>query len=263
MRKKASDKKLNRLSTILEIITNFGTIASWVLGVGSAYLLNVQKTPVVVPGIDFTLDLGFQFALLISAMLGYIHFLQKYWGKNAEKLKLSGSFIDFSFWDLPRLKQPLLLIPIVIAFPIFIQVSMNSFTLLSIFLSIMILVGYFVVRKFRYYLSPNRKYEKLIDEWMNDGEWFEKWSKRIKNKLAMFIAVRESDLYESGMTKNKANSLEIISALHYYFEKYEFEDNLVLIRLGELHHLHPLHTYTSDDWALMPRRNLELRNPEQ
>lgn len=263
MGKKASDKKLSRLSTILEIITNLGTIASWVLGVGSAYLLNVQKTPVVVPGIDFTLDLGFQFALLISAMLGYVHFLQKYWEKNVEKLELSNSFVDFSFWDLPRLKHPLLLIPIVIVLPIFIQVSINSFALLSIFLSIMILVGYFVVRRFRYHLSPNRKYEKLIDEWSKDSEWSEKWSKRIKNKLTMYIAVREGDLYELGMIKDTANTLEIVSALHYYFEKYEFEDDLVLTRINELHHLHPLHSYVSDDWVLLPRRNLALRNLDQ
>src|SRR5262245_34465461 len=140
MGKKASDKKLNRLSTILEIITNLGTIASWVLGVGSAYLLNVQKTPVVVPGINFTLDLGFQFALLISAMLGYIHFLQKYWEKNAERLKLSDSLMDFSFWDLPRLRQPLLLIPVVIASSIFIQVSIKSAVLSTIFVVIVIVI---------------------------------------------------------------------------------------------------------------------------
>jgi len=81
MSKKDSDKKISRLSSVLEIITNLGTIGSWVLGVGSAYVLNIQTKPIVVPGIDITLDLGFQFALLISAMLGYIHFLQKYGSK--------------------------------------------------------------------------------------------------------------------------------------------------------------------------------------
>lgn len=44
MKKKVSDKKLNRFSTIIEIITNLGTIASWILGVGSAYVLNIQKS---------------------------------------------------------------------------------------------------------------------------------------------------------------------------------------------------------------------------
>ncbi len=82
MGKKDTDKKLGRFSTILEIITNLGQIATWVLGVGSAYVLNIQTKPIIVPGIDVTLDLGFQFALLISAMLGYIHFLQKYWEKT-------------------------------------------------------------------------------------------------------------------------------------------------------------------------------------
>jgi hypothetical protein len=115
-----------------------------------------------VPGIDITLDLGFQFASLISAMLGYIYFLQKYWERNAENSKLSNSFTDFAFWDLPRLKRPLLLIPIVIAFAIFIQVSIKSSWLLMIFLSIIMLVGIFVFKRFQYFLSPDRNYEILV-----------------------------------------------------------------------------------------------------
>jgi len=259
MRTKASDKKLNRLSTILEIITNLGTIASWVLGVGSAYLLNVQKTPVVVPGINFTLDLGFQFALLISAMLGYIHFLQKYWERNVDKLKLSNSFIDFSFWDIPRLNQPLLLIPIVMAFAIFVQVSIKSYWLLGIFLSFLVLMGYFIFQRFRYHLSPTRNYERLAENWSSSTEWIEKWARRIRKQLSLNIGVAESDLYEAGMPKSETSRVEIVFALHKYFEKYEFEDDLVLIRLNDLHYLHPWHLYDSYDWVLMPRKNLELR----
>jgi len=48
----------------------------WILPAGSAYDLNIHKTPLVMPGIDIILDLRFQFGLLINAMLGYIHFLQ-------------------------------------------------------------------------------------------------------------------------------------------------------------------------------------------
>jgi hypothetical protein len=124
--------------------------------------LNIQKISIIVPGIDITLDLGFQFASLISAMLGYIYFLQKYWERNAENSKLSNSFTDFAFWDLPRLKRPLLLIPIVIAFAIFIQVSIKSSWLLMIFLSIIMLVGIFVFKRFQYFLSPDRNYEILV-----------------------------------------------------------------------------------------------------
>lgn len=192
MKKKVSDKKLNRFSTIIEIITNLGTIASWILGVGSAYVLNIQKIPVVIPGMDITLDLGFQFALLISAMLGYIHFLQRYWERNAENSKLSNSFTDFAFWDLPRLKQPLLLIPIVIAFSIFIQVSIKSYWLLGIFAAIVLLVGYFSYLRFKYYLSPERRYEKLIQTWRGNNEWFERWSKRIKKNIRIVYCCANS-----------------------------------------------------------------------
>ena len=128
MSNKYSDKKLNRFSTIIEIITNLGTIGSWVLGAGSAYVLNVQKFPVVVPGINFTLDANFQFSLVLCSVLAYIHFMQNYWKKNKEKLLLADSFADFSFWELPRLKHPLLLIPIVIIIAVCVcRLSLNLF----------------------------------------------------------------------------------------------------------------------------------------
>lgn len=258
MGKKASDKKLNRLSTILEIITNLGTIASWVLGVGSAYLLNVQKTPVVVPGIDFTLDLGFQFALLVSAMLGYIHFLQKYWEKNTEKLKLSNSFTDFSLWDLPRLKQPLLLIPVVIAFAIFVQVSIKSYWLLTIFLLFLGLIIYFVIKRFSYHLSPQRKYEKLIQYWSTDNEWLERWIRRIKKQLDLYIGVRVRDLRDASKSYSDEGTLEIEFALKQYFERFEFEEDLVLTTVDELNWGHPYHSHLTDETILIKRKNLAL-----
>lgn len=263
MKRKDSDKKLNRFSTVLEIITNLGQIGSLVFGIGSAYVLNIQKVPVVVPGIDITLDLGFQFALLISAMLGYIHFLQSYWKKNREKLKLSDSFMDFSFWDIPRLKQPLLLIPIVIAFVIFIQVSVRSIVLIWVFSFIVALIFYFVAGRFYFYLSPRRKYVELMENWGKDAEWFEKWSKRISRQLESRMGVRESDLYELGMTDSKRNRIEIVFALHQYFEKFEFTEDFVLIRINELSFYHPLYSVSTNEWVLLPRRNLNLKRNAQ
>lgn len=258
MGKKDTDKKLGRFSTILEIITNLGQIFTWILGVGSAYVLNIQTKPIVVPGFDITLDLGFQFALLISAMLGYIHFLQKFWEKNFEKLNLSDSFLDFSFWDLPRLRQPLLLIPLVIALAVFVQVTIKSPWLLMIFIALIITLCAFTVIRFRYHLSPARDYVKLAEKWENDTEWLEKWSRRIKKQLSLKVGVVESDLYESGIPKTETSRVEITFAMHKYFEKYEFEEDLTLMRVKDLYSLHPLHKYESYDWVLLPRKNLDL-----
>ena len=257
MGKKDTDKKLGRFSAILEIITNLGQIFTWILGVGSAYVLNIQTKPIVVPGIDISLDLGFQFALLISAMLGYIHFLQKYWEKNFEKLKLSDSFLDFSFWDLPRLKQPLLLIPLVIALAVFVQVSIKSTWLTIIFVFILLTIIGFVIVRFRYHLSPDRVYEKMAEKWENDTEWLNKWSNRINRQLSMKLGVTESDLYELGMAVTETNRVEIVLALHKYFEKNEFDDDLILLRVKELPFAHPLRRYDYfHEWVLLPRKNL-------
>lgn len=261
MSKKGTDKKLGRFSTILEIITNLGQIATWVLGVGSAYVLNIQTNPIIVPGIDITLDLGFQFALLISAMLGYIHFLQKYWEKNYDKLKFSDSFLDFSFWDLPRLKQPLLLIPLVIALAIFVQVSIKSTWLIIIFALILLVIIGFVVSRFHYHFSPYRDYERMAEKWENDIEWLNKWSNRINKQLSIRLGVRESDLYELGMATTETNRVEIILALHKFFENNEFDGDLVLLRVKELPFAHPLRrSEYFDEWILLPRKNLETNS---
>jgi hypothetical protein len=262
MGKKDTDKKLGRFSTILEIITNLGQIFTWVLGVGSAYVLNIQTKPIVVPGIDITLDLGFQFALLISAMLGYIHFLQKFWEKNTEKLKLSDNFEDFALWDIPRLKQPLLLIPIVIAFAIFIQVSIKSAWLVVLFVCIVIAIGIFSYRRFSYHLSPERQIERLLERWSEDETWFEDWCKRIKSKLDYYGNVTVSDLYEVGNRPTRRGQVEIEFALGQYFRKFEFQENLVLMKTTQLPSAHPEFAYDFQErnqWILLRRENLKVQ----
>ena len=151
MGKKDSDKKLDRFSKIIDIITNLGTIGSWVLGLSSAYILNIQKFPVVVPGVNFTLDSGFQFALVISGILAYVHYMQIYWVRNQERLNLSKSFSDFIFWDLPNFKIILAWIPFIFAIYICIQLSSKSFGVLVVFFGLVILfhyLFYFEIRLF-------------------------------------------------------------------------------------------------------------------
>jgi hypothetical protein len=261
MGKKDTDKKLGRFSTILEIITNLGQIFTWVLGVGSAYVLNIQTKPIVVPGIDITLDLGFQFALLISAMLGYIHFLQKFWEKNKEKLKLSDSFKDFALWDLPRLRQPLLLIPIVIAGAIFIQVSIKSTVLLVLFVAILGVLCYFSYTRFAYYLSPTRKLEAMVLSWRNSEEWIERWVKRIRTHINLYHGVTMSSVFSIYGMKYNDDNLEYEVALGMYFKRYEFDEDLVIVTLRELHPQHPYYSQYNSDQILMPRKNLSLRKP--
>jgi hypothetical protein len=79
----------------------------------------------------------------------------------------------------------------------------------------------------------------------------------------MYIGVRERDLYEAGKSKNKINKIEIVVALHQYFEKYEFDEDLILMRRGEFHYQPPYYSSVyNDEWALLARKNLELRDNE-
>ena len=257
---KYPDKKINRFSTILEIVTNLGSIASWILGAGSAYVLNLQKFPVVIPGINFVLDSNFQFALVICGVLGYVHFLQDYWTKNNEILNLSESLVDFLFWDLPRFRRPLLLIPIVIIVVVVGQIAFGSITLTLIALIILILIIVGIVSRFRYNLSPWRNYEKLLDKWTDNTEWKERWEKRIQARLDKLGYVKAEDFQEIGLSAtSERDRLEVMSALAYFFEKHEFDQNLIFQQTKNLPTVHPLHTiFSSDnDWVVTHNTNSE------
>lgn len=229
MPKKDTDKKLNRVSTIIEIATNLGTIVSWLLGIVSAYALNIQKFPVVIPGINFTLDIGFQFSLVVSAVLAYIHFLMSHWNKHKGSKGFSDGFFEFVFWDLPNLKQPLLLIPFVFTIAICIQLSLNSIlvAIISIlFLGAIIFILYFV---FSYHFSPERRYEKLPGVWEQDDNLKSRWEERIRRELIEHQwRVRTSNFYDSGFIKGEEDKLQIEWALRKYFEKFELEQFLIL-----------------------------------
>lgn len=74
--------------------------------------------------------------------------------------------------------------------------------------------------------------------------------------------MRTRDLYKLGMNHSDEDTLEIEMALHAYFQKYEFEEELVLMRLDQLNYKHPYHSYTASELVLMPRDNLALRDPD-
>jgi len=162
------------------------------------------------------------------------------------------------------MKQPLLLIPIVIALPMFIQVSIKSVILSTIFCLIVLVILILIVSRLNYHLSPNRIYENCMAEWMNDEQWLERWSRRIRKQLSAYVGAIESDFYESGMADSKLSRVEIVYAMHKYFDRYEFEEDLVLTRRGKLSFYHPCWAGTDrkNEWVIMPRGNLNLRREQ-
>lgn len=251
MKNKKNDKKLDRISKILEIITNLGTIGSWFLSIGSAYVLSIQQFPVVFPLINITLDVYFQYSLIICGMLAYIHLLQKFWKSNVEKMELSKTFYDFIFWDLPRFKIPLLLIPIILIVTVSGQITKDSIVLPTISLIIYLVIFFLIASRFFYfYISPERKIDNRRSQWINDEEWIYKWSKRIDEKIIPFGYCCETDLKEFGYTGSHQADAEIRTAMACYFHRYEFSKNIVFILSTNLSHTHPLHSYV-DAWILL------------
>ncbi len=211
----------------------------------------------------YKFHIRFEFSIFVGALLSssiYSFYAELLEG-NKEKLALPDSFVDFSFWEIPRLKHPLFLIPIVLITSVVIQISTQS-AVLSVFSLIIFGTGvYFTIQRFRFNLSPNRKYEMLMQRWDNDPDWIEKWFKRIKTKIDIYGNVAVKDMYEVGLRNNDRDNLEIEFAFGRYFHKYEFEQDLILIRTSQLHYLHPESTSLREDhqWILMRRENLKVR----
>jgi len=78
-------------------------------------------------------------------------------------------------------------------------------------------------------------------------------------KLDVYGCVKEEDLYDTGYTGSRQDDLEIVFAMNKYFDKYEFEQNLVWMRVSQLPVRHPEHSYTDNQWILLQRGNLDLR----
>jgi len=131
-------------------------------------------------------------------------------------------------WEIPRLKQPLLLIPTIVILAVSIQIVAQSPWLVAILLVILGITLYFSITRFRYNLSPQRKYETLMQRWNDDNDWLERWIKRIRAKIDAYGYVTVSDLYEVGIGSNERADVEIAFALGQYFDIYEFEQDLVL-----------------------------------
>lgn len=230
MSEKYVDKKLDRYSKCIDIITNLETITSWVLGFGSAYLLDIQKFPVVVPGISFTLDLGFQFSLVISGLLAYLPFLENYWTKNEQRLNFSDSFSDFIFWDLPNFKLILAWIPFI--FAIYMCILLASKSVVILVIQVFLLLFVLIYGRNRFYL--NKKYRPEIDRekgFENDEELKHVWIDHINKKLDVGGEVNRRDFFNAGYTDTEYNRVEIDWATKFYFQKFELSQGLTLERL--------------------------------
>jgi len=257
MKNKNSDKKLDRLSKFLDIITNLGTIGSWFLGIGSAYVLNIQKFPVVLPGINITLDVYFQFSLIICGILAYVHFLQNFWKRNVGKMELSETFYDFVFWDIPRFKLPLLLIPLILISAVSGQITQNSVFLPTISILMYLIIFIIIVSRFAYYLSPQRKIEDRMSRRLDDQEWIDRWTKRIDEKISLNGYAYETDLQDAGYAKNHEADIEIRMAMANYFHQNEFSKNILFVKSDSLDYLHPLRESFPPQWLLLKK---ELRH---
>ena len=92
----------------------------------------------------------------------------------------------------------------------------------------------------------------------------ERWFRRITAKLDNYGKAKVSDHYEVGIGFKEKAKLEIAFALGQYFEKYEFDQDLILIKTSQLPIGHPERTIFKEDseWILLHRENLNIRRDD-
>lgn len=223
------------IATILGFIVDGATVLSWILSFIAAIALSSQPQTPSLPGVNIELGPWYQLVLLLSSAFAYVHFLRRQWIKdNTADDPLSDTFQSFLFRDLPALKRPLLIIPIILFYALWFGIGVNvladgnvksGFPILviggtALLLSLVLIVGI-------------RQLDVIYDhqnDWDNNNDLQSKWIERIDRKIQEFGSV-DTEMFENtvGLSLTSVIDVEQINwAIQMYFGLYEFEQNLEL-----------------------------------
>lgn len=219
MRLKNSKQVVQQASTISELWANLIEISSWALSLISGIALASQDRPVNLPGINIPLDAEYQFALLISALLAYIHFLQRFWKKLRAKGKTPISFIMFLLYELPW-KHPLLLIPFVLLGTLAYKIGQSDSQLRPHIEGAGSLIGVAI--------AGALVYRRLVNGDDDNYDLKNKWFQRITKKLDEKGMVSTDDFYEEVALQPSDDDEQINWAINTYFDQFEVDQGLAM-----------------------------------
>jgi len=221
MKNNNSGNELGKLETITTIIVNIGTIISWVTTLVTALALVAQTEPIKINDI-FQIGTPYKIAFLISVLFGYIQLLRHFWTNSRfKKAETESSFAAFLYVSIIKFKRPVVLVGFLIIFAALFQVEPFGF---SVLLGLTVLFGGATVMAFLD-TSPE-KVKRFF--WQADDEFRKRWLKRVKNELYNTGYVHTSDFKHSGVDEGEINW-----AIEAYFNRYEFEQDLILSKKVE------------------------------
>lgn len=233
------EERFSWYATILGFIVDLREAVIWLLpvifGLFSNTILLLQPEPPEVPGLQVRLGPWYQFALLLTALLVYLHYLRRRWIKDqSTEDPLSESFREFMLTDLPSLKRPLLLIPLPFFVILWVSIAVSAVNPTtgeglwfgSLLLMILILGAIFAA-----ILSvPPLELWKYRERWDTDEERKARWIERIRRVLESNESVTTLDFAENvGLNLlDHVDNEEVNWALRMYFHLHEFEERLTL-----------------------------------
>ncbi len=228
------DKKLNRAASVTDIIANIIHIVTWLFSLIAGYALVSQDEPIRLPGTNFYLDADYQFALLVCALIVYLHFLQLRWKRDKESKGYSSKFYIFVLRDIPSGKNWLYLIPFVFYFVLWARIAdlaLNqgmTFIPVAIVLLVIVIIATYLNVALHGWNDSSEPAKDLRTEWNLDNELKGKWVRRIRNKLQEKDKVSTEDFMDIGMSSKYESQLQTNWAFEMYFNQFEFEEDLTL-----------------------------------
>lgn len=216
---KSREEDLNRVEAVTTIIVNIGTIISWIITLVTALTLIAQPQPIVIPGI-FELGKPYTIAFLISVLFGYIQVLRHFWRRSGfTKTETENGFGSYLYMSIVKFKRPFVLIGFALILITIAQVEPVGFGIVS---AITLIISFGVIMA-GFEGSSDNPIRKFF--WKLDDEFSKRWLKRVKNQLYDCGYVFTSDFANLDIDENQINW-----AIENYFNRYEFEQDLVLTK---------------------------------
>lgn len=219
---KNRDEGLNKFETVTTIIVNIGTIISWVITFITALTLIAQPQPITIPGF-FELGKPYILIFLICILFGYLQLLRHFWRRSRFKKKeTESSFASYLFMSVIKFKNPFVLVGFAIVFISIGQVEPIGLAVVSMSL---LLVG--AVALLETYQPGANVSPTTMFFWGLDDEFSKRWLKRVRNQL-----YGGGYVFTSDFTNLNCGAIQINWAIENYFNRYEFEQDLILTKLG-------------------------------
>lgn len=204
---------IDRAESISTIIVNIGTMISWLLTIFTAFVLTSQPKPISLPGI---LELGTPYKLLFlsSVFLGFVQLLRKGWENQKRRARdIEGTFGSYVYGSVIKFKRPLVFIGFLVILGI---TAIVAFTAMPWLGPVLVFIGFIAGPAF--FVTDGHIYVRRL----YDDEYRKRWLRRIRTRLYEYGCTVSVDFQNLPTTLSEINW-----ALKLYFDRYEFEQDLV------------------------------------